>query len=164
MLVPLGMRVGASEVRDRLKLAEPASGEEILGQMAPPVAPVAPAGDPQATDREIKRVSGEIKRVDGFPRPTTALSAEGPSAAISEALAPEDILADQLAEEAAPEMAAMLGKIEAMLAAAGSLEEFAEMLRAGFPSLDASGLAERIAQGMIIAHGAGRAAVEESGG
>jgi phage gp29-like protein len=161
ILVPLGMRVGASEVRDRLKLSEPAPDDEILGQKAPDAPPAPPATEPAGPDREIKRVSGEIKRGDALSGVTTALNAEGGSAAFAEPPSAEAELADQLAEEAAPAMVAMLGKIEAMLAAAGSLEEFAEMLRAGFPALDATALADRLAEGMILAQAAGRIAVEQ---
>lgn len=163
ILVPLGMRVGASEVRDRLKLSEPGPADEILGQKAPDTPPEPPAPEPLGRNREIKRVSGEIKRGEDNPGVTTAINAEGASAAVSEPLSPAAVLADQLAEEAAPAMAAMLGKIEVMLAAAGSLDEFAEMLRAGFPALDAAGLADRLAEGMILAQAAGRVALEQEG-
>jgi len=163
ILVPLGMRVGASEVRDRLKLSDPAQDDEILGLKASDLPPAPHVTEPLGPDREIKRVSGEIKRGDALPGMRAALNAEVPSAAISEPPSPEAVLADQLADEAAPAMVAMLGKIEAMLAAAGSLDELAEMLRAGFPALDATALAEKLAEGMIVAQGAGRAAVEQSG-
>ena len=69
------------------------------------------------------------------------------------------LLADRMAVEADPAMAGMVGQIEAMLNAAGSLEEFRAMLLAGFPELDASGLASVLAQGMIAAEAAGRVAV-----
>lgn len=67
-------------------------------------------------------------------------------------------------EELAPRVSEMLGAIEAMLKAAGSLEEFREMLLAGFPDIDADAFAEDLAQAMIAAHAAGRVATEDESG
>ena len=89
-----------------------------------------------------------------------APQAEGPPAAKSEPPGASDLIADRLAAEAAPAMEVMLEQIEVMLATAGSLEEFAEMLRAGIPDLDASMLARVLADAMTAAHAGGRAAVE----
>lgn len=160
-LVPLGLRVGQDFVRDKFGVPEPAREAEIL---AAPV-PVAPtdggAGDPPGPASKIKRNPGEIKRGPGSSGPETALQMEGPSAARPRDPAPAELLADRMGVEAAPAMAAMLGQIEAMLAAAGSLEEFREMLLAGFPEIDAGPLAEALGRGMTVAHLTGRAAVAD---
>lgn len=74
---------------------------------------------------------------------------------------PVDILTDRLAGAADPPMAAMLDRIEAMLAAADSLEEFREMLLAGFPDLDTRQLAAAMAAALSVAQAGGRAALEE---
>lgn len=159
-LVPLGLRVQQSEVRDRFGLADPEDGAEILRVSAPVAPAMRAASEPQVQDREIKRVLAEIKRGEGQFRPEAALQAEGPSAAKKPGVPPEAFLADRLAIEAQPEVTRMLGQVEAMLAAAGSLEEFREMLLAGFAQIDASGLAARLGEAMIAAHAAGRAALE----
>jgi phage gp29-like protein len=160
-LVPLGLRVSQSEIRDKFGLADPATDDDVL-RLAPVVPPVAaPVGDPANPNPIIKRVSGEIKRVGPVPGPQTALNAEGPSAVKSEALSETDLLTDRLAREARPAVAGMLGQIEAMLGAAGSLEELREMLMAGFPDVDATALSDLLAQAMLAAHTGGRAMLEE---
>lgn len=155
-LVPLGLRVEQSVVRDKFGLPEPAADAEILKPASPAPYPSEPANGVS----EFKRVSGEFKRGGPAQRPETALHAEGPSAALSEPATAEALLADRLAQHAQPEVASMLATIEVMLAQAQSLEEFREMLLAGFDTLDSSGLAARLAEGMIAAHLAGRVAVE----
>ena len=66
------------------------------------------------------------------------------------------ILTDRLEIEAAPAMEAMLARIEAMVAAAGSLEELREMMLAGFGDIDESALSAILAQAMIAGHLGGR--------
>jgi phage gp29-like protein len=58
----------------------------------------------------------------------------------------------------------MIGQVEAMLAASGSLEEFGEMLRAGFGELNSKDLAQVMAQAILAAELGGIAAVEEEAG
>jgi phage gp29-like protein len=160
-LVPLGLRVSQSEIRDKFGLADPATDDDVL-RLAPVVPPAtAPVGDPANLNPIIKRVSGEIKRGGPVPGPQTALNAEGPSAVKFEALSETDLLTDRLAREARPAVAGMLGQIEAMLGAAGSLEELREMLMAGFPDVDATALSDLLAQAMLAAHTGGRAMLEE---
>ena len=55
----------------------------------------------------------------------------------------------------------MLEEIEAMMAAADSLPELGEMLRAAFPDLSVQRLANRIADGLTAATAAGRFDVEQ---
>lgn len=130
-LVPLGLRVEESEVRDRLGFADPAPGAAVLGQ------PGAPAPGLMAL------------QAAAAPDPAAHMAA----------------LADRLEEEAQPAVAAMIGRIEAMLDAAGSLEEARAMLLAAFPRIDAAPLAAALGRGLVAAHLAGRAAVaEESDG
>lgn len=156
-LVPLGLKVSQSELRDRLKLSKPAPEDEILSPAAPVVAPSPP-------DRAIKRDPGVFKGVRASSGPETALQAEGGSAAAAGDPSHEALLADRLEAEGRPEVAAMLERIEVMVDAAGSLEELREMLRAGFDGVDAGGLAGRLAQALIAADLGGRAAVEGENG
>lgn len=155
-LVPLGLKVSMSEVRDKFGFSEPEKDDEILA----PAAPAAPATDPAKPGSPVKGLSGVFKGVEGSGRMDAAPQAEGPPAGKSEAPGAADLIADRLGVEAAPAMEVMLDQIEVMLAAAGSLEEFGEMLRAGFPDLDQSVLARVLAEAMTAAHAGGRAAVE----
>lgn len=50
-LVPLGLRVEASELRDRLGLSEPGPGAEVLGRPAPASAP--PPGPPALNAQQL---------------------------------------------------------------------------------------------------------------
>lgn len=172
-LVPVGLRVSASAVRDRLGFADPQEGEEVLGvppaaQSGAPNAPGSPpaggATDPAAGTSKIKRDPGEIKRGAASAGMETALQQEGAPAAVSEAPAPPEKIAAQLEQTAQPAVADMLATIEAMLAAAGSLDEFRTMLLAAFPKVDSRTFAIALAQGMIAAQAAGRIAVEEEAG
>lgn len=139
-LVPLGLRVEQSELRDRLGLSDPGAGAELLGASAQPGP--APATEPPVAEE-------------------TAPQAEGAGA---ETVDPVDALAARLGAEAAPAVEDMLAAIEAMIAAAGSLDELLVMLRNGFPAVDAAGLERVLAQAMTAAHLGGRVQVEAEGG
>ena len=65
-------------------------------------------------------------------------------------------MTDRLALEARPVLAAMLGQIEAMVMAAGSLGELREMLMTGFPDMDAAALSDLLAQAMLSGTAGGR--------
>ncbi|PWE29974.1 DUF935 domain-containing protein [Maritimibacter sp. 55A14] len=135
-LVPLGLKVRAAEVRTRLALSEPGEGDEVLG--AAPVADAPP--------------------VEAAP---PALQAEGDIRPAREHIAG---LAERLEAELQPEVRDLLERIETMLSKAGSLEEFREMLLAGFPDLDTSELTRALAGGLIAAEAAGRLALEDESG
>jgi len=161
VLVPLGLRVSMSEVRDKFGWSDPKAGDDVLAVL--PASPPAAAlpGGPLDPNPIIKREPDKFKRVEGDLGITAAPQSERPSAAIFPGGDPVDDLADQLAIEARPAMAAMLSQVEAMIEAAGSLEELREMLLTGYPELDAEGLAEVIAIAMIAGHAGGRAVVAE---
>ena len=170
ILVPLGLRVSASDIRDRFSLVEPEDEDDVLAAKAPESAPVQLAdpslSDPVDPTSKIKPVSEEIKRGKPLSGTDAALQAEGPLAGKNRGsgeVDPASVLADQMEVEAAPAMTGMVEQIEAMLSAAGSLDEFREMLLAGFPAIDASGLAGALASGLASAEAAGRIAVLEEG-
>ncbi|WP_102226911.1 DUF935 domain-containing protein [Acidimangrovimonas sediminis] len=171
-LVPLGLKVQASEVRDRAGFSDPEENSEVLGattpQNPPPNAPNTPPEpgqvDPSQQDRPVKHFSGEIKRGLGLPGVTAAPQAEGPSAGKKSGGSPQDLLTDRMEIEAGPEIAAMIDQVEAMLSAASSLDEFRSMLLEAFPSIDSSGLARVMAAGMMAAEAAGRTALEADSG
>ncbi|WP_323036241.1 DUF935 domain-containing protein [Pararhodobacter sp.] len=134
-LVPLGLQVEESEVRDRFGFADPKPGARILGQTSLPA-----AGYNPAREKPIS-LNAEQAKAQNDPEPVAQL------------------LAQSLAAAAQPAVAGMIDTIEAMLDAAGSLEEFRELLNAAWPQIDASGLSERLAEGLIAADLAGRVAV-----
>jgi len=154
LLVPLGLKVSAASVRDKFGLEEPDGEDDTLG-----AAPERSVGD------RFEARTAKIKAVEGSGRPPAgddaAPQAEGTSEGRSGAFSVPGVLAGRMAVEAAPAMGAIMARIEAMLAAATGLEEFREMLLAGFPDLDASALVETMARGLTVAQAAGRIDVEE---
>lgn len=172
-LVPLGLKVQMSEVRDRLGFAEPDAGAEVLvapaaasnpplGAPEPPASVGAPA--PSGATSKFKRVSGEFKRGAGPAGMATALQQEGASTGLSGAQPESAGLADQLLAETASDVEDMLGMIEAVIEAAGSLEEAREMLLAAWPQLASPGMGAKLAQGLILSHALGRAEVADDDG
>ncbi len=145
VLVPLGLRVSESEIRDRFGLSDPEAGERILGEPAPPP-PGTPQGKPPAAPRK-----------DGTkPEPTPALNAAGAGA-----LPVDERLAETLATTAQPQVGAMIDTLGAMLEAAGSIEELRAMVAVAWPRLDTGALTIQLAQGIAAARLAGRVAVAD---
>lgn len=132
-LVPLGLKVQASEIRDKFGLSDPDAGADLLH---------APAQADPVADAPVPALQS-ITSQDAHP---------------------VDAIAARLASETHGDMAAMLGQIEAMVAAAADLDELGEMLRAAFPAIDASALAGKLSQGLSAAHAAGRFDIEQSNG
>jgi phage gp29-like protein len=175
-MVDRGLEVEQSAIRDRFGLSEPGPGAAILRPATAVSGPASgrdmPFGGP-GFDRpppsrpaapSLNANSAVIKGGAGAPGMVTALEAEGRPAATPARLAPDAILADRLEAEARPQMAAVMASVEAMLAAAGSLEEFREMLLAGLPGLDLRGLAGVMEEAGLAAQLAGRVAAEEEAG
>lgn len=170
-MVDRGMKVSADEVRSKMGLSEPGAGADLLQPIrrspAPGELPVGAGTDPEEQDRAIKGKSGVFKRGQPDLRGTTALQAEGPLTGL-----PGDdpvgtaitALAGQLEVEAAAHVEGWVDQVELMLEQASSLEEFREMVLAGFPDLDATGLGAVMGQAMASAFLAGRVAVEEEAG
>lgn len=129
-LVPLGLRVEASQLRDRLGLAEPAEDAEVLGRPAP--APPAPPPAPPPPGRP-------------------ALNAQIPTPDALEALGA------RLAADARRALGGMTGRVAAEVAAARDLQDLADRLAR--LSLDPEQLAAAMGQGLALAHLAGQAAL-----
>ncbi|MGZ9811275.1 DUF935 domain-containing protein [Pseudoroseicyclus sp. H15] len=159
-LVPLGFRVSASDLRDKLGLPDPGEKDDLLHpavrRTTPPAVPVKPTSP-------IKRFSGPIKQQVGSEGTPGALQAEGASAGLTAPLSPVASQADQLAVEARPAMEMMLAQIEAMVAKATDFDELMAMVNAGFGTIDNSDLAEVLGRAMMAASVAGRVAVDEEG-
>lgn len=130
-LVPMGMRVQSSEIRDKLGLSDPDKNAELLGQPL------------QRTQQE--RISQPSQRL------LQALQA----AQIRQPF-PADAIGDQMVDDTQADMVEMLDQIDAMMAAANDLHELREMLRSAYPDLSVARMGERIAAGLVAAHAAGR--------
>lgn len=154
-LVPLGLRVSMSEVRDKSGFSDPGPKDEVLGL------PPAPPPPPEALTRALNGQSADFKGGAGHSGVFGHPQQESPSGPRKAPLSPQGLLMDRLELEANPEMGRMIAQIEAMLETATSLEEFREMLLTAFDDLDAAGFARVLAQGMIAANAAGRVAIEE---
>jgi len=160
-LVPLGLRVGAKTMREKLKLPEPAEGEELL--VSTPQSETAPSTGPQ-----VLPLKAALANLKGGTAPVGRMalnSASSPPAAISGPSMVAEALAIMMAARADPEIRKMSDQIAAMIAAADSIEELREMIAAAFDQVDTTALSQALAEGMEAAHLAGRASVEgERGG
>lgn len=155
-MVDRGLEVDQGEIRSRFSLPEPKAGAKLL-RPASSGAPQTPA-DPAKSF--FKHESGVFKRGKASPGTQAALQEEGPPAGKISGGSAVDRLTDRMEGEAAPAMEAMLTRIEAMLEAAGSLEELRAMLLEGFPDSASDGLAELLAMGLLAGNLAGRVTVE----
>lgn len=127
-LVPLGLKVEQSVVRDKLNLPAPAEGAELLGTPAPVAMPVLA----QAMNSEQKpaKSSAVWDIVDNQVQ-----TLEGSAG----------VYLDDMVEE-----------IKALLDQVNSLEEFRDRLIEVYPAMSTIQLADAIADGMVAASLAGR--------
>jgi len=139
-IVPLGVQIEESQVRDKLGFSEPAAGARILTSPSTAAAPLAPPAATLAT----------------APQP----SLHGQQGATDAGAFPGDAVGDRLTDEAGPDLAEMVGQIEGMLAQATDMDELKAMLLAAYPRLDIARLGAKIALGLSAAAFAGVADVE----
>lgn len=156
-LIDRGLEVEQATILTRFGLPEPKAGAKLLRPQAPGAAPT----DPTDPNSKIKRVSDVFKRVEPISVSTTALQAEGALAGKKQGGSAEDVLTDRMQVEAAPAIEGMMAKIEAMMEAAGSLQELQQMLSEGFADIDTTDLAEVLSRGLLAANAGGRVAVLE---
>ncbi len=158
-MIDRGLEVGQDTILSRFGLPEAKPGAKMLRPMTPKTETAGPsdiavAGEPPVS--EIKRQSGEIKRGEAISDTLTAPQAQSAPAGEKAGGSPEDVLAGRLMVETAAPMEALIGAIEEMTKAAGSLEELREMLLAAYPDLKVDGLARTIALGLVAANAGGR--------
>ncbi|NTT86912.1 DUF935 domain-containing protein [Tabrizicola fusiformis] len=156
-LIDRGLEVEQQEILSRFGLPEAKAGAKLLR----PAVAVAKEADQPPPSSEIKRKPGDIKRVGALAGIGAALQSEDALAARKSTSGPEELLTDRMSEDALGPTEALLTRIEAMVGAAGSLEELRQMLVEGFPALDVGDLTEVIAQGLMAANLGGRVAVED---
>ena len=158
-LIDRGLEVEQATILTRFGLPEPKAGAKLL---RPEGAGAVPS-DPNDPNSKIKRVLDVFKRVEPPSAPTPALQAEGALAGKKQGVSAEDVLTDRMQIEAAAPIEGMMVKIEAMMQAAGSLEELQQMLSEGFADIDITDLAEILGRGLLAANAGGRVAVLEDG-
>lgn len=130
-LVPLGLKVQQSEVRDKLGLSDPDAGGELLAP-APKETAVAP------------------KRDEGAPGIATHARKTATEGA---AAFPPDTIAAALATAAQPAIADLIATIQAMAERASDLSELRAMLATA--GLDSDELGKAIGDAVAAAHAAG---------
>ncbi len=130
-LVPFGLRVEESVMRDRMGFPEPAEGAVLLKAPARPVA---------------SPLQGDGKDID------TALNARQGRRRLST----NERQAERLGADADPVVEELTGAIEAMLEASSSFEEFRAKLLDAYGELDDARLAGMLTDAMTAAQLAGR--------
>lgn len=136
-LVPLGLRVEQSHVRDRLGLKNPEAGAELLGSGAASGDPGGPAAGAPATTalNSIRQRAAETLRT--------------PAAV--------ETLAARLAQDADGALAGLTDAVRAEIEGATDMQDLAQ--RIALLQLDPAALALAMGRGMAIAHLAGQAAL-----
>lgn len=160
-LIDRGLKIKQSEVYTKFGLSAPDEKDEILTPAAKSTPPAQPAPPPETEKAPQSAVEYPFNTLEGISGMVAALQAQSPSAGVSAAPDKMALLTGRMAKDADPTVNGMIERIELMLAQATSLEAFRENLLAGFPDLDANQLAEVLAMGMMAAHAAGRAEIED---
>ncbi|MEL7113990.1 MAG: DUF935 family protein [Pseudomonadota bacterium] len=157
-MIDRGMRVSARDMRAKFGVAEPTEGDEILAPMAPKSPNLPPDADPSEVEAKRASIEYPFNRL-GSPRSEfsggSAQNTERPSEGRSAPLSEDRQIADRLGEEAFDAVAGIMDQLEAMIGAAGSLEELLEMLLSAYPDIDTSGLEEIASHAFVVAQAAG---------
>lgn len=160
-----GLRVKQSEILAKFGLSDPTAADPAIGgspakspENAPQPASATGQSDAMAPQSEFKcRLNAHLGILGG----DGAKQAEEAPVGRSEALPPEAALAARLETEAHSGMGQMLARIEAMLKASSSFEEFREMLLASSDDIDAAKLEAVLASAMLAGETGGRTMIEE---
>lgn len=139
-LVPLGLKVGMSTMRDKIGLPDPGKDEELL---------MPARGTPSATDAPSEPQSGVMPK-DGGPRPSAhSANAQANQDAID--LAVSEILGDQWKPMVEP----IVAGLEDELAMARSLDEAQAILARRIETMGVAKLTELLARASFAARLAG---------
>lgn len=129
-LVPLGLRVEQSVIRDKFGLPDPDAGAELLGAPASPVIPANAGIQSPAVNRALNR-------------------AAAPEAD------PTAPLVERLGEEADPLLQTLLDPVQAALEDSADLMDFREKLLKLYPELDGKAFADLMGQALAVADAQG---------
>jgi phage gp29-like protein len=160
-LGPLGFKVKASEIRDRLQLTAPEDGDEVIGVPAP-VPGAAGGNDPLAQD-DVKIKANPHPEINPTSDSRALLTAPGKlfgrliAMHTADAEPVLDALNTRLEREAGAALGAMTAQVRACFEAATDFADLAERLRK--LKLDDTAFATAMMQGMALADLAGRAAL-----
>lgn len=151
-LGPMGLRVKASEILDRLQLSPPEEGDEVIGGRAaaplPPDKepdPADPAEDPENDDPEGLTAKPFLGRL-------VTLSADVPAEEL-------DALVARLARDASGALHGLTAEVRAAFNAAADMPDLAR--RVARLKLDQKAFAEAMSRGMALAHLVGQASLLE---
>lgn len=164
-LVPLGLKVSASEIRDKFGLSKPDDNDELLGVAVATAGAPGVQVQPAAAVADAKAPQPAVKYPLNTPLAPEVMVAlqmqERPPEVNSGDGTPLPDHLPMMADAARPALRATMDRIEAMLAAAQSPEEFVGMLENGFNDREARALAAALQPGLTAAYLAGRAEVDE---
>ena len=149
-LVPLGLRVEQSVVRDKIGLPDPPENVKPEDLLRPGLVTREPENPGPGKDEKAQNREGH-----SCPHCRPALNADNPE---PDAV---DRMAGRLGAEAAPMTDAMLDQIRAVVDSANSLEEIRDRLFDLFGDMDPAPLGELMMEAMTAANLAGRAEVAD---
>jgi len=134
-LVPLGLRVGAATMRDKIGIPDPSPDEEVLVARAPAQSTGAVKVPPPAKDvRQSAHSMSANRQTDAI-----------------------DDTADDQSSEWAELVGPIISELGDQIAAAQTIEEAQAILAARFVGMDANTLAERLAKAVFAARLSGEA-------
>ncbi|MFH1796277.1 MAG: DUF935 domain-containing protein [Pseudomonadota bacterium] len=133
-LVPMGLRVGMSTMRDRLGLPDPGKDEEVLA------APRAPEPQDEKDKPGVK--PGDVRQ------PALKAAVPGQADAIDKTVA-------EMLDEWEPLVAPVVEGLEEEIAKAGSVDEVKAILARRFRDMDVAALTEQLARAAFAARLAG---------
>jgi phage gp29-like protein len=145
-LVPLGLKVEQSVVRDRFGFPDPPEGKNV--ELLTPPAQSAPKDAPNQAHVDAAEAA---QARHACPTCTHAHSASGRAPSD-----PADLLTDQLEAEAQRPLAKLLEPVKRLVMGAQSLEEIRDGLLELYPAMDNAGFAELFTEAMTAAALAGR--------
>ena len=156
-LVPLGLRVRSSEVREKMGLSEPEDGDDVLRAPAPATTPqAAPPDDGQSEETEDEAAEDQDVTASAA---RACPQCGGFHATAADADEPDDLdaLLDDALSEWGTDLAPMLEQLQAEFQAATSYEDLRTRLDRLAGALDVGPLARRLADLAMIARGLGDA-------
>jgi len=153
-LIPLGLKVKASQVRDKFGYEDPADDDEVLGKAVAAAPSPGGSGDPAPTDapeNALPDLLGPLKALRGAPK-DTASAAPGSPAPSPDAI---DLGIDAALSDWAQVVDAIVSPVEQVLAQAHSLEEARDILASVIDAMDVSQLSELLTRTSFSARLAG---------
>lgn len=142
-LVPLGLRVSATEVRGKIGMEEPQGDDELLGR---PETPAPAEGEPGQAEASARRCPGcgtVHAAARGKPR------------------YPADDLADAMEAASGEAMDEMIAVIGRLVEESADMAELSERLLEIYPEISATDLGETLAKALTLAELKGRADIAD---